>query len=56
MESPLARWLVRGTQGGFDGWFFYTGRPAERLEVPEFNPADFPDFGDVIARSRKSPV
>ena len=49
VESPVARWLVLGTPGGFDGWFFDTGKPAGRLEVPEFNPADFPDFGDVIA-------
>lgn len=49
VESELARWLVLGTPGGFDGWFFDTGKPADRLEVPEFNPADFPDFGDVIA-------
>jgi quercetin dioxygenase-like cupin family protein len=49
VESPTARWLVLGTPGGFDGWFFATGKPAERLVVPEFDPADFPDFGDVIA-------
>lgn len=49
VESAEARWLVLGTPGGFDGWFFDTGKPAERLEVPEFNPADFPDFGEVIA-------
>lgn len=49
VESPTARWLVLGTPGGFDGWFFDTGKPAEQLEVPEFDPADFPDFGDVIA-------
>ncbi|GAB2846430.1 cupin domain-containing protein [Lentzea nigeriaca] len=49
VESPVARWLVLGTPGGFDGWFFDTGKPAERLEVPAFDPADFPDFGDVIA-------
>ncbi|MBV9843449.1 MAG: cupin domain-containing protein [Kutzneria sp.] len=49
VESPTARWLVLGTPGGFDGWFFDTGKPAERLEVPEFDPRDFPDFGEVIA-------
>lgn len=49
VESARARWLVLGTPGGFDGWFFDTGKPAQSLEVPEFNPADFPDFGDVIA-------
>lgn len=49
VESGPARWLVMGTPGGFDGWFFDTGKPADRLEVPEFDPADFPDFGDVIA-------
>ncbi|ASW56776.1 hypothetical protein CIK06_25395 [Plantactinospora sp. KBS50] len=49
VESDQARWLVLGTPGGFDGWFFETGKPAERPEVPEFNPADFPDFGEVIA-------
>jgi quercetin dioxygenase-like cupin family protein len=48
VESEQARWLVLGTPGGFDGWFFDTGKPADRLEVPDFNPADFPDFGDVI--------
>lgn len=49
VESTVARWLVMGTPGGFDGWFFDTGKPAERLAVPEFDPADFPDFGEVIA-------
>jgi quercetin dioxygenase-like cupin family protein len=49
VESPVARWLVLGTPGGFDGWFFATGKPAETLTVPAFNPADFPDFADVIA-------
>lgn len=49
VESSVARWLVLGTPGGFDGWFFDTGKPAERLTVPAFNPADFPDFADVIA-------
>jgi mannose-6-phosphate isomerase-like protein (cupin superfamily) len=49
VESQEARWLVLGTPGGFDEWFFATGKPADRLEVPEFNLADFPDFGDVIA-------
>lgn len=47
--SAEARWLVLGTPGGFDGWFFATGKPADRPEVPDFDPADFPDFGDVIA-------
>jgi quercetin dioxygenase-like cupin family protein len=49
VESATARWLVLGTPGGFDGWFFETGQPAGELTVPEFNPADFPDFGEVIA-------
>lgn len=49
VESEQARWLVLGTPGGFDGWFFDTGEPAERLEIPDFDPADFPDFGEVIA-------
>ncbi|HEX4831698.1 MAG TPA: quercetin 2,3-dioxygenase [Trebonia sp.] len=49
VESAQARWLVLGTPGGFDGWFFDTGKPADQLVIPEFNPADFPDFGDVIA-------
>lgn len=49
VESAEARWLVLGTPGGFDEWFFATGKPADRLEVPEFDPADFPDFGEVIA-------
>jgi len=53
VESASARWLVLGTPGGFDGWFFDTGKPAERLEVPEFDPRDFPDFGDVIAAVEK---
>lgn len=53
VESPTARWLVLGTPGGFDGWFFDTGKPAERFEVPQFDPADFPDFGDVIASVEK---
>jgi quercetin dioxygenase-like cupin family protein len=49
VESPTARWLVLGTPGGFDNWFFDTGKPAPRLEVPQFDPRDFPDFGEVIA-------
>ena len=49
VESVVARWLVLGAPGGFDGWFFDTGKPADRLTIPEFNLADFPDFGDVIA-------
>jgi quercetin dioxygenase-like cupin family protein len=49
VESAEARWMVLGTPGGFDGWFIDTGKPAERLEIPEFDPADFPDFADVIA-------
>jgi mannose-6-phosphate isomerase-like protein (cupin superfamily) len=53
VESQEARWLVLGTPGGFDGWFFDTGKPAEALVVPEFNPADFPSFPDVIASVEK---
>lgn len=53
VESDSARWLVMGTPGGFDGWFFDTGKPAERLEVPEFNPDDFADFGEIIASVEK---
>jgi hypothetical protein len=49
VESEQARWLVLGTPGGFDEWFFATGKPADRLEVPVFDPADFPDFTEVIA-------
>lgn len=49
VESAEARWLVLGTPGGFDGWFFDTGKPAEDLVVPRFDPADFPAFPDVIA-------
>ncbi|MEV6848440.1 cupin domain-containing protein [Actinoplanes sp. NPDC051411] len=49
VESPTARWLVLGTPGGFDGWFFETGKPAESLTTPAFDPADFPDFGEIIA-------
>src|ERR1043165_2080801 len=53
VESAVARWLGPGTPGGCAGWFFDTGTPAERLEVPEFDPAAFPDFGDVIASVRR---
>jgi quercetin dioxygenase-like cupin family protein len=53
VESEEARWLVLGTPGGFDGWFFDTGKPAEELVVPRFNPADFPAFPDVIASVEK---
>ncbi|WP_020667129.1 cupin domain-containing protein [Amycolatopsis nigrescens] len=49
VESPTAKWLVLGTPGGYDGWFFDTGKPAERLEIPAFNPDDIPDFGAIIA-------
>jgi quercetin dioxygenase-like cupin family protein len=53
VESETAHFLVFGTPAGFENWFFETGKPAERLEVPEFNIADFPDFGDVIASLAK---
>ncbi len=49
VESEQARWLVLGTPGGFDGWFFETGEPATSLEVPTFDVSRFPDFGEVIA-------
>jgi quercetin dioxygenase-like cupin family protein len=49
VESAKARFLVFGTPAGFERWFFDTGRPATELTVPEFDPASFPDFGEVIA-------
>lgn len=49
VESASARFLVLGTPGGFEGWFFDTGRTADRLEVPDFDPSTFPDFGVVAA-------
>jgi quercetin dioxygenase-like cupin family protein len=52
-ESDTVRALVLGTPAGYENWFVETGKPAERLEIPAFNPADFPDFGAVIASTEK---
>lgn len=49
VESDTAHFLVFGTPAGYENWFIETGKPAERLEIPAFNPGDFPDFGEVIA-------
>jgi len=49
VESDSAKWLVLGTPGGFDGWFFETGEPATSLEVPTFDSSSFFDFGEAIA-------
>jgi mannose-6-phosphate isomerase-like protein (cupin superfamily) len=53
VESDSAHFLVFGTPAGYENWFIETGVPAERLEVPPFDPASFPDFGAVIASVEK---
>ena len=52
-ESATVRALVLGTPAGYENWFVETGKPAERLEIPAFDPADFPDFGAIIASTEK---
>lgn len=52
-ESDTVKALVLGTPAGYENWFAETGTPAERLEVPAFDPASFPDFGAVIASTEK---
>jgi quercetin dioxygenase-like cupin family protein len=48
VESGVARFLALGTPGGFDGWFFETGRPAEALTLPP--PAtEEPDWPAFVA-------
>ncbi|HEY7598047.1 MAG TPA: cupin domain-containing protein [Actinophytocola sp.] len=52
-ESDTVKALVLGTPAGYENWFVETGTPAERLEVPAFDPSTFPDFGAVIASTQK---
>jgi quercetin dioxygenase-like cupin family protein len=48
VESDTARFLALGTPGGFDGWFFETGRPAESRTIPP--PAtEEPDWPAYVA-------
>jgi quercetin dioxygenase-like cupin family protein len=48
VESDTARFLALGTPGGFDGWFFETGRAAEERTVPP--PAsEEPDWPAYVA-------
>jgi quercetin dioxygenase-like cupin family protein len=48
VRSETARWLGIGTPGGFDNWFFETGRPAATLTLPP--PSDVPpDVGALVA-------
>ncbi len=49
--SPIARWLVYMTPGGFEEFFRAVGRPAEHFVVEE-NPAP-PDFGHMIATGER---
>lgn len=52
-ESDTVKTLVLGTPAGYEGWFFETGTPAERLEIPAFDPSTFPDFGAIMASTQK---
>ena len=47
-ESDTVKTLVLGTPAGYEGWFFETGTPAERLEIPAFDPSTFPDFASIF--------
>lgn len=48
VESDSARFLALGTPGGFDSWFFETGRPAPERTVPP--PAtEEPDWPSYVA-------
>ena len=48
VESGLTRFVALGTPGGFDGWFFRTGRPAAARTLPP--PMDEePDWGAYVA-------
>jgi quercetin dioxygenase-like cupin family protein len=50
--SDQARFLALGTPGGFDGWFFETGRPADTRTVPP--PAEVePDWPAYVAKLRE---
>jgi quercetin dioxygenase-like cupin family protein len=53
VESDRVKVLVLGTPAGYENWFVETGTPADRLEIPEFDPSTFPDFGAVIASTEK---
>jgi quercetin dioxygenase-like cupin family protein len=48
VSSDSARFLALGTPGGFDGWFFDTGHPAESRTIPP--PAtEEPDWPAYVA-------
>lgn len=48
IDSDVARFMVLGTPGGFDGWFFETGHPAVERTLPP--PADEePDWPAYVA-------
>jgi quercetin dioxygenase-like cupin family protein len=48
IASDTAKFLVVGTPGGFDGWFFETGRPADARTTPP--PAsEEPDWPAYVA-------
>ena len=49
IDSDRARFLALGTPGGFDGWFFDTGRPAEKRTVPP-PAAEEPDWPAYVAK------
>jgi quercetin dioxygenase-like cupin family protein len=51
IESEIAKVLVIGTPGGFDRFFFDTGRPAAAPTVPP-PAADPPDLDALIAAAR----
>lgn len=46
--EETSRFLVLGTPGGFDRWFFDTGVPAQRLELPTPNGQE-PDYATYVA-------
>lgn len=51
VHSERARWLGVGTPAGLDQWFFETGMPAQRLELPP--PAGTaPDIAAIVSSLR----
>jgi mannose-6-phosphate isomerase-like protein (cupin superfamily) len=48
IRSGTARWFGFGTPAGLDTWFFETGVPAERLELPPAT-LPMPDVATIVA-------
>ncbi len=48
IDGDLARFIAIGTPGGFDGWFFETGVPAQARTLPP-PLTEEPDWGAYVA-------